>query len=131
MGGTPELMLIHLSFTSRFAPGVSYLPRAFCSGFTKVEAFVQDKLSVARFDAPTIAEETAVLNSAGIVSLDVMKQLTDSDWRGIGLKVGSSRVLQNALQKGDAVPGAKKMSRQQSLKQMRLCLRHDWPIIQQ
>merc|ERR1712086_66715 len=101
-------MLIHLSFTSRFAPGVSYLPRAFYSGFTKVEAFVQDKLSVvnhpneygdldllqARFDAPTIAEETAVLNSAGIVSLDVMKQLTDSDWRGIGLKVGSSRVLQ-------------------------------------
>ena len=48
----------------------------------------------AQFDAPTIVEETAALNCAGIVSLDVMKQLTDSDWRGIGLKVGSSRVLQ-------------------------------------
>merc|ERR1712166_419451 len=113
-------MLSRFASISRSAPVVSCMPRTFCSGFTKVEAFVQEKLSAAEFGAPTIAEETAALNSAGIVSLEVMKQLTDADWGSLGLKVGSSRVLQNALQKGEAVPGPKKMSRQQSLKQMRL-----------
>merc|ERR1711934_950665 len=91
------IMLSSFRTTSR-SVAVRSLPRvSFSTAPSNVSSFVEKHLSQNGFDAPTIASETECILSGGIISMSVMQQLTSDDWAGLGLKVGSSRVLQNAL----------------------------------
>merc|ERR1712224_478354 len=101
MGYTPAIMLSRTASISRIINTVS-LPRAF-SSVTDVKSFVTQHLEQNGFPADMAAKEYEQVQAAGIISMEVMMQLTESDWQGTGLSVGSSRVLQNAVKSLDPV----------------------------
>eukprot|EP00658_Telonema_sp_P-2_P037810 TRINITY_DN2717_c0_g1_i15.p2 TRINITY_DN2717_c0_g1~~TRINITY_DN2717_c0_g1_i15.p2 ORF type:complete len:102 (+),score=38.97 TRINITY_DN2717_c0_g1_i15:162-467(+) len=70
---------------------------SFCSG--QVSSFVEDHLKNSGFDESAVSKEISQLKGQGIVSMEVLKQLTDEDWHAMGLSVGGGRVLKNALEK--------------------------------
>merc|ERR1712194_847138 len=104
------------------------MPRSFSTGGLPVASFVEENLLKNGFDSATASSEVQHLSKAGIVSMEVMKQLTEADWNKLGLMVGTSRVLQNALdsvKEGEALTqsgpkSTQKLSRTKSRSQQRL-----------
>merc|ERR1712166_1658255 len=126
--GSLSAMFAFTRFARLSRTATCAMPRSFSTGGLPVASFVEENLLKNGFDSATASSEVQHLSKAGIVSMEVMKQLTEADWNKLGLMVGTSRVLQNALdsvKEGEALTqtgpkSTQKLARAKSRSQQRL-----------